>query len=342
MSLARPTLLDLRGTFFLPQLSEQSSGYQNGDGHRILDAVPIDQEHMIIHTDASVYLYSQLAPEKIWEIICPSSNFAIDVTHNMLVLTPEDTIIIFWDLCTGQILHQVIYSLDNAEYQVNPNGLEFNRDGSILAVGMECQDKDVVALWNPKDGRLLRVLSLGDYCADITTLAFHPGGHVLAGGSFNHHLVWFWSLDDGRLLNVWDAEVYEEDEEEADRPYDLTFSLDGKWLIAGWGYCGLRVWDVEQEREVARPFSTDELQPSWLDADPSGRFLAVINFGGIGNETLCLLEIGSWRIVSQFAGDLSNPLFSSDGQLLAVSSETGGPARLIDIMTGEEFWQVNG
>lgn len=342
MSSAKLALLDLRGVFFLPELKEQNAVYRPGDRYRIIDAVPIDKEHMIIYSDASVFLCSQPTQEKLWEIICPSSNFAIDVRHNILVLTPGDTKIVLWDLCTGQLLHQLMQNADNVEYRVNPSGLEFSHDEGIPAVGMEYQDKDVVVLWSPKDGRLLRVLSLGDYFADITTLAFHPDGHVLAGGSFNHHLVWFWSLDDGRLLNVWNAEAYEEDEEEADRPYDLTFSLDGKWLVAGWGYCGLRIWDVEQEREVARPFSPDELQPSWLEVDPNGRLLAVINFGGVGNETLCLLEIGSWRIVYQFAGDLSNPLFSPDGRFLAVSSENGGLARLIDIMSGKELWQMDG
>ena len=118
---------------------------------------------------------------------------------------------------------------------------EFNHDGSILAAGMRSQGESVVALWDPADGHLLRVLPMDDSFADITTLAFHPEGLVLAGGNFNHHLVWFWSLDDGSLLNIWEPEPFEDDEYEYDRPYDLAFSHDGRRLFVGWGLCGLRI-----------------------------------------------------------------------------------------------------
>ncbi len=339
MASNEPTLLDLRGTFLFPGLEGQGLLHQFGDG-RIAHAVPIDEEYMIIHTDTSVFLHSRSTREKLWEIDCPSFNFAIDVPRNVLALAPGDAMITLWDLCTGQLLHQLTYSADNAEYRVNPNGLEFSYDGSILAAGMQSQDESVVALWNPADGHLIRVLPMDDSFVDITALAFHPASNLLAGGSFNHHLVWFWRLDDGSLLNVWEPEVFEDDEYEYDRPYDLAFSHDGRRLFACCGFCGLRVWDVEQE--MPRPFSADDLRPTWLAVDPGGHFLALIHVGGVGDEPLRILEIDSWQTVYEFPGELSRPFFSLEGQLLAVSPSRVGPACLIDIVTGEERWQING
>ena len=93
---------------------------------------------------------------------------------------------------------------------------------------------------------------------------------------------------------------------------------------------------------MTRPLSADELQLNWIAVDPSGHFLAAIYFGGVGDEALRILEIGSWQTVYEFPGELSRPFFSLEGQLLAVSPSRVGPARLIDIVTGEERWQING
>lgn len=156
------------------------------------------------------------------------------------------------------------------------------------------------------------------------------------------HLVWLWSLDDGSLLNVWEPEVFEDDEEEYDRPYDLAFSRNGRQFFACCGRCGLRVWNVEQEQEVPRPVSPDDLRPGWLAVDPGGHFLALIHDGGVGDEPLRIPEIGSWQTVYEFPGEFIRPFFSLGGQLLAVSPSGRGPARLIDLGTGEKRWQING
>lgn len=338
MSSNEPALLDLHGRFLLPELKEQGLLHRIGDG-RIAHTVPIDEEHIIIHTDTSVFLLSLPTQETCWEIDCPSFNFAIDISHNLLALTPGDVTIVLWDLRTGQLLHRLTYSAENAEYRVNPNGLAFNHDGSILAAGMESDDECAVALWNTADGHLIRVLHTDDAFADITTLAFHPTLHLLVGGSFNHHRVWFWSLYDGSLLNVWDLELSED--HRRDRSYDLAFSHDGTRLFVGSGTCGLRVWDVEREQEEPCPLSRDNLQPNWVAVDPVGRFLAIMHFGRVEeDQALRILEIGSWRTVYEFAGKMERPVFSLDGQLLAVSPATIGFACLLKTTTGQVLAQI--
>jgi hypothetical protein len=41
------------------------------------------------------------------------------------------------------------------------------------------------------------------------------------------------------------------------------------------------------------PLSSKYLQPNWIAVDPEGRFLAVVHFGGVGDEALRILEIDS-------------------------------------------------
>jgi WD40 repeat protein len=332
MSSHEPTLLDLRGIFLLPEMSEQDPLHHLRNDH-IAHAIPIDRTHMIIHTDASVFLHSRPRQEKIWVIDCPSFNFAIHLPRNILALAPGDSTILIWDLRAGQILHQLAYRSDITVYRVNPNGLEFSHDGNTVAAGMRSHNESVIALWNTKNGNLLRVLSMDEYFDDITALAFHPAGNVLAAGSFNNDKIWFWNLDNGNLLTVWDLS----EDDCNDRPYDIAFSHDGAQLFAGWGSLGLRVWDVEQMHEITHPLSACDLQPSWIDVDPCGRFLAMTHSDDI-NDRVLILEIDSGRTAYELPGPLSRPFFSPDGQFLAVCSSRVGSTRLIERVIGEQYW----
>lgn len=333
MSDIPPALLDLRGTFLLPELKKQGFLRRLGYGN-IAHVVPINEDHLVIHTDISVFLYVLSTQEKQWEIDCPSFNFAIDLTHSILALAPENETITLWDLQTGVLLHQLIYHPTNTEsmaYRVNPNGFELSYDGSILAVGMQNDHASIVTLWDTASGSLIRVLSLEKHLDDITTLAFHPEGNILAGGSFNNHKVWFWNVDDGSLLDIWDLRL--PDNNRHDRPYDLAFSPDGSSLFVCSGTCGLRIWDVEHNQEVVCPLSVDMVQPIWLAVDPGGHFLAVTHPADIGDQALLILDRRNWQIVSTFPGDFSCPFFSCDGQFLAVSSTRSELVHLIEMTT---------
>ncbi|GCE27525.1 hypothetical protein KDA_30090 [Dictyobacter alpinus] len=336
MSSGASGFLGLRGTFHLPELTAQGLLYRLGDG-RIAHSIPIDEAHIIIHTDTSVFLRSLPAQETLWEIDCPSFHFAIDLPHNLLALVLEDTTIMLWNLRTGQLMHRLTYRAEDAEYRVNPNGIEFNFDGSILAVGMRAHNKYVVVLWSTTDGHLIRVLPIDDGYADITTLAFHPGGNLLVGGSFNNSKVWFWQLSDGSLCHIWEPESLEDDSH--DRPYDLAFSHDGAHLFVGRGTWGLRIWDVESMQEIAGPVSPGDLQPSWLAVDPCGRFLAVTH-ESVRDSSLRVFEIGTWQIAYEVRGSMSRPSFNSNGRFLAVGTSTTGCAYLLETATGKELLQL--
>ncbi len=348
---SEPTFLQLRGTFLLPALREQGLQWRIGEGH-VLHALPIDEEHIIIHTDSAVSLRSLLTQEILWEIDCPSFNWAIDCQHQLLVLAPGDTTITLWDLRTGQPARYLRYEDAQDTYRVNPNGLALNADGTMLAAGMKGHKSSVVVVWDTTRGQLLHILPVDDALSDITTLAFHPTQLMLAGGSFNNHRVWFWDLEHGELLAIWEPDesgtVDSVDEEPPleydnkaqcnDRPYSLTFCCNGTLLCVGWGNCGLRIWDVEQGREVSGP--ERNAHPIWVTADPAGRYIAFSHFSNIHVESIYIVETTTWKVVREFTGHNPRPFFSDDGQLLTIREERTGLIRLFHVGTWSELYSM--
>ncbi len=317
-----PPLLNLRGTFLFPG---QQADLLETRSHN-LHAVPINQNYLVLHTEASVALHHLPTRTLLWRIVCPSYDFALQSQQHLLALAPGDPApaIVLWDLHTGQIRRTLAYEKDTIQYYVNPNGLAFSPNGHILAAGMEGKRDKPVVLWDVSTGQVIQTLDTGER-ADITTLAFHPGGELLAGGSFNNIKVWIWSLADGHLVHVWDyPEEFKEDYfHEQDRPYDIAFHPEGTWLFAACGEGGLRVWDVEQQCEKLA--SQDDLDPMQVTVAPDGQSLAVAHFGGVllQDRVVRVLEVGTWRVLHEFMGTFPSESFSPDGQVLATLDEHG-------------------
>jgi len=311
-----PACVHLRGTIFLPG-EESPPSEENHHKGIILHTVAVSQEHLIVHTRSSVALYHLPTQTMLWHIPCSSFNFALDSRQNLLALTPDDPAIsiVVWDLRTGQPLHQLTYTSNEFPFSVSPDGLAFSPNGQLLAVGVESAEKEEtrVVLWDMTDGHLFGTLETGDY-DDMTTLAFHPTRPLVVGGSFNNRKVWFWSLDDGHLINVWEPNCN-------DRPYNLEFNPDGTFLFVAWGACGLRVWDMKQEREV--PGIPDTLHAVKVTLAPNGQSLAVSHFGGVGLQDVRVVEIGSWRLLHTFVGNYPSESYSPDGKLLVTSEKHG-------------------
>jgi len=311
-----PALVHLRGILLLPG-QEYYPSAESPLKESILHTVPVNQEYLVVHTRSSVTLYHLPTRTMLWHVPCFSFNFALDCQQNLLALTPEaqDGSIVVWNMRTGQLLHQLSYTGGDFSYHICPGGLTFSPNGQLLAVGIESAEKEEtrVVLWDMTDGHLFGTLETGGY-DDITTLAFHPTRNLLVGGSFNNQKIWFWNLDDGHLLTVWEVDCN-------DRPYNLTFDSEGTFLFVAWGDCGLRVWDMEQEREV--PGTPGNLHPTRITIAPDGQSLAVSHFGGVWFRDVRVLEIGSWHLLHTFAGEKPSESYSPDGKILATSEEHG-------------------
>lgn len=315
-------LFNLRGTFLFP--GQQADLSETRSPHR--HAVPLNQDYLLVHTESSVALHHLPTHTALWRIVCPSYNFALQSQQQFLALAPGDPApaIVLWDLQTGQIRRTLAYEKDTIQYAVNPGGLAFSPDGRILAAGMAGKKGCPVVLWDVTTGQVLQTVETGEW-ADMTTLAFHPGGALLAGGSFNTMKVWIWSLADRHLIHVWDyPEEFDEDYfHEQDRPYDIAFNPEGTLLFAACSEGGLRVWDVEQRCE--RPGSQDDLDPQQVTVAPDGQSLAVAHFGGVllQERVVRVLEVGTWRVLHEFMGEFPSESFSPDGQVLVTLDEHG-------------------
>jgi WD40 repeat protein len=167
--------------------------------------------------------------------------------------------------------------------------------------------------------------------ADITTLAFHPGGDLLAGGSFNHPDAWIWDITTGDLLQTW---KYPEDLDVVDRRYDLAFNQEGTHLFSACGLAGLRVWDVEAATEVAGP--SEKIEALQVVVAPDGQTLAVSyddEWWGVC-PMVNIVERETWQWHEPFAnGNSSSESFSPDGQVLATFGERGN-IYLWEVSTG--------
>jgi WD40 repeat protein len=326
-----PAFLHLRGTFFFPEpLEDPAQGNSSTEGlfqRKNLHAFPVDRDHLIVHTLTAVTLYHLPTQTPLWTIECPSFNFAFDSGRGLLALTPQEpvnspaTSLVVWDLQTGRMVHHLAHTKDEQPYEISSNGLAFSPDGRMLAAGIESEDDALISLWDTGDGHQIRLLETKGADDDITALAFHPSGNLLVGGSFNNRKVWFWDLEDGHLINTWEPDCNE-------RPYDLAFNPDGTLLFAGYGACGLHVWDVRQGREVPIP----RVASSWLTIAPDGQSLAISHFGAKRSRTMPyaqpthmvrILEIDSWHTQHEFVGRRPSETFSPDGQLLATIEEQG-------------------
>jgi len=124
---------------------------------------------------------------------------------------------------------------ENQPYQISDQVL--SPDGKILAVSrFISQDgktiTNSVKLWHIPDGTLLNTLDGGTN--DIRVITFSPDGTILATGDTK--TVRLWQVSDGTLLRTL----------ELGKPVEfITFSLDGKTLISGYGFDKLiNLWSV--------------------------------------------------------------------------------------------------
>lgn len=79
-------------------------------------------------------------------------------------------------------------------------------------------------------------------------------------------------------------------------------------LFAACGECGLRVWDMEQQREHRG--TCNEIYALDVSFAPDGRFLLASGQ---------LVEIGTWQVHHDFPGYSSD--FSPDGRLITTLEE---------------------
>lgn len=227
----------------------------------------------------------------------------------ILATYSSDTTIRLWNPVSGQLLRTI--------HTIHGTGLEFSRDGSILASGGV--NEKVINLWNPETGALLNVLKANQtFKGDI---AFSPVEDILATGSRDGQID-LWDVKSGELIRTWKAADLD----------GLTFSADGSLLASG-GYKDLSV-------KVWNPNTGDLIH----NFTPSGHGVFDIAFSS-ENSTLAAVGWGAidiWDVntgikIRSIDKDFGRILLcvdiSQDGRILATGKDDGNIS-LWDMRTG--------
>lgn len=227
----------------------------------------------------------------------------INVTYSpdgeMLATYSRDATIRIWNPTTGQLLRKI--------NTVHGSGLDFNRDGSILASGGG--DENVINLWNPATGALVNVLNGNQ--AFIGDVAFSPVEDILATGSRDGHID-IWNTDTGELIRTWEAADLD----------GLSFSADGSLLASG-GYKDLsvKVWNAHTGALIhtLTPTGHDVFDIEFSTEDLT---LAAVGWGAID-----IWDANTGINIRSIDKDLGRFLIcvdiSQDGRILATGKDDG-------------------
>ncbi|MFJ8106489.1 hypothetical protein [Streptomyces sp. NPDC096132] len=190
----------------------------------------------------------------------------------------------------------------------------FSPDGRRLAVSDRLLD--------------LRDLSLGTHDDVVTSLAFAPGGHVLASASWDG-TARLWQVTGGRAL--WSLAVLRGHTRFV---RSVAFSPDGRTLVTGSEDGTARVWDVTEPRRprLRSILSCDAGEVAGAAFAPGGHVLAVWAQQEAGLWDLT--DPGRPRRLSRIAEGgphVTTASFRPDGRTLVTSTGESGSLRFWDI-----------
>jgi len=267
-----------------------------------------------------------------------------------LVTTSADKTARVWDL------EDAGAALRPLERSGSSSVAHFSPDGQLIAAK---HGSGNVRLWDAATGRLVRELSVGDK-GSIQSLAFSPTDNRLLavgyGGQADVSYVALWDIDAGtelaRLPGATDLPDFGMNEYSG-AVGALAFSLDGKYLVAGFGSkffspasslnSPLKVWEVATRRLIRRlnghtgyGISLDFSRDGTLMASGSQDGTAIIWSTETWKATQTLKNPDMDSIYNQAGrrGMVEDVAFSPDGKTLALASYEG-TVQLWDVASGK-------
>ncbi|MFH0992128.1 MAG: caspase family protein [bacterium] len=263
---------------------------------------------------------------------------AVSLNGKLLASGSMDNRVKIWDISIGKELK----TLDSKSTVFS---VAFSLDGKTLATGGS--DK-YLRLWDTESWQETKSAQHEDA---VLAIAYSPNGKILATGIGSS--IGLPSFSKKRDIQLWDAKTGEgirslKEPGRGERPldcppdiYSLSFSPDGKLLVAGCIDGTIKIWDIASGQFLISIEAHSNFVLS-VAFSPDGKLLASSSGGGYGTNAdfnIKLWELRTGRELKTFSGHsngVSSVAFSPDGKFL-ISGSMDAKTKIWDVATGKEL-----
>ncbi|MEB3355987.1 MAG: WD40 repeat domain-containing protein [Synechococcales bacterium] len=225
--------------------------------------------------------------------------------------------------------------------------LAFSPEGRWLITGNFNGDVRIWDLNNCDPERPIcasEMLSETDYLNVDPMVRFHPNQPLLAGSNYDG-TVTLWDWANRTVRAVLEAETGAHGGDRLDGRFSsISFSPDGRFLVAGSHDKTLTIWDLAEE-DLERLLTLETgYGVDAVSYSPTGEVLANSNLRGIELRPMEIrrgkLEVGE-AVVLENHGRINTLTFSADGRYL-FAGDNNGDISLWDVEEGEQIGTLSG
>jgi WD40 repeat protein len=246
----------------------------------------------------------------------PVTSVAFSPDGKTLATGSRDGTVWLWDVASHQTIGRALL--------ISPSpvtSVAFSPDGTILATASSrapdtgsFSARSPVRMWNVTTHQRIGG-ALPGATGPVTSVAFSPGGTMLAAGS-TAGSVWTWYTATGQLTGLGSIQPLGS----YGAVTSIAFAPHGETLATGSRDHTARLWQIGHTRQLGGPFTDPTGPVTSVAFSPDGQTLATGSDGG----TARLWDIATHQQIGEpltgQAGPVTSLAFSPDGQTLATGS----------------------
>lgn len=218
---------------------------------------------------------NKISQIRTWDHLKPLSGAAVSPDGKTLALAGDSAISVI-DAAKGTSVRKLDDPKEAVGAKTQYRGLEFSPDGQLLAATTTLDPS--IRVWNVATGQLVR--KLNPRRGGIKTFAFSPDSRLMAAVA----------SDDILLYEIASGQVRQHMAHKlAVGVRTLTYSPDGRYILAGMAKGGVKMFDVRTGSAAGQWDGGDDVQV--LTISPDGGALASAN----ADTTVALWAKAPWR-----------------------------------------------